>query len=279
MNYRHIYHAGNFADVVKHAVLSLVLAALRKKETPFFYLDTHAGAGRYNLNSELAEKSGEWRGGIGRLWGGPDDLPDLHDYVAAVRALNPNAALKHYPGSPRIARCFLRPSDRMVLVEQDPQEYELLRNEFAGDRQVTIVCEDGYLALKARLPPSEHRGVVLIDPPYEQEREWDVIIKGLKMATARWSSGIYLLWYPIKARVLVTRLHRRLIESGIRKILCAEFCVHADDMALRLNGGGLIIVRPPWLLDTVLQRLLPALLARLQPTPGGRAEVRWLVTE
>lgn len=278
MNYRHAFHAGNFADVFKHTVLALLLKSLARKDAPFCYLDTHAGAGRYDLLGEAARKTGEYRDGIERLWNNPP-LSGLEDYLAAVRAMNPAGTLRYYPGSPTVARCLLRSQDRMVLIEQHPEEYERLQAEFAGDRRVTVQRQDGYAALKAFLPPREKRGLVLIDPPYESTDEYAQAVDGLRVAHARWSTGVYAIWYPIKDRAPVERFHRQLAASGIRKILVAEFCPYPADSAFRLNGCGMVIVNPPWQVDEVLDPLLPRLLEMLRQHPSGRVELSWLVPE
>ena len=278
MNYRHIFHAGNFADVFKHVVLSLLLKSLHWKETPFFYLDTHAGAGRYDLSSAAAQKTGEYRDGIKRLWNA-QPIPELADYLAAVRALNDSDNLRYYPGSPRIARFFLRPPDRAVLLELQSEECSLLQVEFAEDRQVIVRGQDGYNGLKAFLPPSARRGLVLIDPPYESDQEFERVIDGLRIAHARWDSGMYALWYPIKSRPLVERFHRMLVATGIRKILLAEISPYPEDSAFRLNGCGMALINPPWKLDETLDSALPVLLERLRQHPAGHSTVTWLTPE
>lgn len=278
MNYRHIFHAGNFADVFKHAVLSLLLKSLHRKDKPFCYLDTHAGAGRYDLTSAAAQKTGEFRAGIARLWK-EAPAPELADYLAAVRALNDGDALRFYPGSPRIARFFLRPQDRAVLLELQPEEGARLKNEFAGDRQVTVQAQDGYAGLKAFLPPPERRGLVMIDPPYESDKEWDQVVEELRLAHARWDSGMYALWYPIKDRAPVERFQRQLVASGIRKVLLVELSPYPEDTAFRLNGCGMLVVNPPWKLEESLDALLPLLLARWRQHPGARSTHAWLVPE
>jgi len=278
MNYRHAFHAGNFADVFKHIVLTLLLKSLHRKDTPFCYLDTHAGAGRYDLTSEAAQKTGEYRDGIQRLWD-INPSPEQADYLAAVRASNADGALRYYPGSPAIARYFLRPQDRMVLLELQKDEFSLLQARFTGDRQVVIQQQDGYAGLKAYLPPSEKRGMVLIDPPYESDREYGQIAAGLKVAHDRWSSGIYALWYPVKARPPIDRFHRTLVATGIRKMLLAEFAPYPEDSSFRLNGCGLVVVNPPWKLEDTLRRILPQLLDLLRQHPDARTGVSWLVPE
>lgn len=283
MNYRHLYHAGNFGDVLKHAVLSLLLRALRRKETPFCYLETHAGAGRYDLLCDAAQKTGEYRQGIAHLWGlspvAEDLAAYLDAYLDAVRSVNQGGELRFYPGSPRIARFLMRPQDRMVLMDLHPEELAALKSEFAGDRQVAIHHQDGYAGLKALLPPKERRGLVLIDPPFERPDEWEQALSGLKLALGRWPTGIYAVWYPIKDRRSVQRWQRRMVQIGSAKILLAELSVYPEDVPQRLNGCGMLIVNPPWQLDERLKGLLPRLLALLAVGEGGSARVQWLVPE
>jgi 23S rRNA (adenine2030-N6)-methyltransferase len=298
MNYRHVFHAGNFADVFKHAVLALLLQSLAAKGKPFVYLETHAGSGRYDLESEAARKTGEARAGIGRLWPQRENFPELAEYFSAVAALNRTNALRFYPGSPKLARTLLRAQDRMALFELMPEECARLRDEFARDDNVQVFCQDGYGGLKAQLPPRERRGLVLIDPPYEAATgpslvrgprlspiaeaggEFTQAFEALKLAHARWATGIFALWYPVKERAPAARLHRRLTASGIRKILCAELMLYPEDTAFRLNGSGMIVVNPPWKLDETLRDLLPRLLRALQDGEHtGRAGVSWLVPE
>lgn len=278
MNYRHIFHAGNFADVMKHAVLALMVEHLRAKSAPFCVLDTHAGLGRYDLAAEPAQRTGEYADGIARLFGAPPPHPALAPYLDAVAALNPDGALRWYPGSPRLVRALLRPGDRLVLSELHPDDAATLKTEFARDPQVAVHAMDAYQALKAHLPPKEKRGLVLIDPPFEEPDEFARLVHGLQQAHRRWPTGVYALWYPIKERPAVWRFHEALAESGIPKILLAELTIHPEDTHLRLNGCGLAIVNPPWTLDTTLAEMLPVLHAAL-PGTGGAARVQWLVPE
>jgi 23S rRNA (adenine2030-N6)-methyltransferase len=199
MNYRHAYHAGNFADVHKHAILALLLAHLRRKETPFHVLDTHAGIGRYDLFGAEAGKTGEYEDGIRKLMTPPLDHPLLAPYLDRVRAENSGDVVHFYPGSPCLIRGSLRQGDRMTLVERHPEDAEILRGLFRRDSQVTLREEDAYQAMKACLPPTERRGLVLIDPPYEVKDEFQRLIKGLGEALKRWPTGIYAIWYPIKS--------------------------------------------------------------------------------
>lgn len=279
MNYRHLFHAGNFADVFKHVALMLLLRAFHKKETPLCYMDTHAGAGRYDLIAAEAQKSHEYRDGIGRLWG-EATLPEvLANYVDTVRGFNVDGRLRFYPGSPLIARRLLRAQDRMLLCERQPEQCARLKAEFAREESVTVHERDGYEALKALLPPSERRGLVLIDPPYEQPDEFDRIVRGLEAARERWPTGVYAVWYPIKDRTAVSRFHAKLEASAWPRVLNAELMVYPEDTAFRLNGCGLAIVNPPWGVDDALARLLPELVNRLGRTPGARGAVEWLVEE
>ena len=285
MNYRHAFHAGNFADVVKHAVLALLLERLGGKPAPWFMLDTHAGLGRYDLDSVSAGRTGEAVGGIGRLaaaLAGTVPRPELAAYVGAVAAMNPDlapgAAPRWYPGSPRLARALMRPGDRLVLAEAHPDDVRVLRREFAGDPQVQVHHRDGWAALKAFLPPPERRGLVLIDPPYEDPGEAERLVDGLAAAHRRWPTGQFALWYPVKERAWVWRLHEALVATGIRRQLVAELTILPDDDWRRLNGCGMILVNPPWQIDATLATLLPRLHRALAVEAGGW-RVDWLVPE
>ncbi len=287
MNYRHAYHAGNFADVVKHAVLALLLERLGAKPAPYFVLDTHAGIGRYDLASEPSLRTGEAAGGIGRLLAalaGGETPPELTAYLAAVTALNGGASTdggpRWYPGSPRLARALMRPGDRLVLAEAHPEDAPVLKREFAGDSQVQCHHRDGYGALKAFLPPPERRGLVLIDPPYEDGDEAARLVAGLAAAHRRWPTGVYALWYPIKERPWVWRLHEALAATGIRRQLAAELTIHPEDDWRRLNGCGMIVINPPWRLDGDLAALLPRLHRALASgAEAGGWKLDWLVPE
>jgi len=275
MNYRHAYHAGNFADVVKHALLTLVIAHLKRKETPFRVIDTHAGIGCYDLEGIEAGKTGEHRDGIGRLLESGPLPPLLDDLLVALRAVNPDwPTLRFYPGSPCIARALIRPQDALTLVELHPEDAQELKREFARDPQVAVHEADAYASLKALLPPKERRGLVLIDPPFEVRDEFRRIAKGLALALDRWPTGIYAVWYPIKEPEPVERFLAELSGLG-RPCLAAELYRYPPDVPDRLNGTGLAVINPPWKLDEALDELLPVLSARLGAT--GKAGVRWLV--
>lgn len=277
MNYRHAFHAGNFADVFKHANLLALLDALTAKDKPLCYFDTHAGRGGYALHDEEAAKTGEWRGGIGRLFDNSDPPAPLRRYVDAIRAFNPDGTLRNYPGSPLLAAQALRANDRLVLCEMQQDEAAASRALFRDDPRVHVHARDGYAALNALLPPREKRGLVLIDPPFEaQEGEFAAIETALAKAHARWPNGVYAVWYPIKSRRTVVPFHRHTANGSFDKVLVAELLVHPDDSPLRLNGCGMLIANPPWKLDATLAALLPALRDALAQSTGASESLRWL---
>lgn len=278
MNYRHVYHAGNFADVHKHASLALMLEHLKRKDAPFLYLDTHAGLGAYDLTWIEAGKTGEWKDGIGKVLDDPCPPEEMEPYLRVVRALNRDGGLRYYPGSPAVAGALARPEDRLALVELHPQDVETLRRRFVGDRRAGIHHGDGYEALRALLPPRERRGLVLIDPPFEVRDEFERMRKGLAQALKRWPTGIYALWYPIKARQPVERFHAELAMLGLGKVLAAELMIRPDGGSDTLNGCGLVVINPPWKLDESLAVLMPWLAEVLAPGQGI-GTVSWIVEE
>ena len=292
MNYRHVYHAGNFADVLKHIVLCRVVAHLQAKEGALFLLDSHAGIGRYDLAGDEALKTGEAAGGIRRLLAEPDLPAMLADYLAAIDALNPGPAaqaasssderplaerLRWYPGSPRFLRSMMRPGDRLAACELHPADAETLAAEFFRDRQVKTHQMDGYLAVKAMLPPPERRGFIVVDPPFERRDEFEMMSKGLVAAYRRFATGVYALWYPVKGRRPVDAFHADLAASGTRRILVAELMIRPGDDPERFNGCGLVLVNPPWKLDAELRELLPFLARLLRADPASAAPLRWRV--
>jgi 23S rRNA (adenine2030-N6)-methyltransferase len=286
MNYRHAFHAGNFADVLKHAVLVRILLHLGEKPAAFRVIDTHAGAGRYDLSSTAATRTGEWRDGIGRLLDAtlPDDVRGLlAPYLAAVAAANGGGGLRYYPGSPLIALSLMRPQDRMVACELEPHAASALAANLRRDRCARAVAIDGWTALNAYVPPPERRGLVLIDPPYEDKNEFVRLADALAAAQRKWPTGIFLVWYPIKDRLGPDRLASVLRRSGAGKaapkILRAELEWAPDEARAGLAGAGLVIVNPPWRLDEELGRMLPALRIALGAPVAGRAKVDWLAGE
>lgn len=278
MNYRHAFHAGGFTDVVKHATMALILEHLKAKDAPFCVVDTHAGIGRYDLWAEPAQRTGEYRAGILKVMRDPP--AGLEPYLRVVRAMNDGSRhVRWYPGSPGLAQALARPQDRIALLELHPEDARTLAASFADDSRVRVQQADGYVGLKALLPPEERRGLVLIDPPFEVTDEFARIVRGLGHAHRRWATGTYMIWYPIKHRGPVKAFHDALAASGIRKILVAELLLRPDTDPDRLNGTGLIVVNPPWHLDAALARLLPALLARFDAAADGRTRVETLVPE
>jgi 23S rRNA (adenine2030-N6)-methyltransferase len=275
VNYRHAFHAGNFADVHKHVVLLALLERLKQKPKPLFYLDTHAGRGSYDLRAEDATRGGEWREGIARLAGRPLQSPDLLRYVQATHAANAPPA--RYPGSPLVAIGALRDGDRAVLVEQQPTEAQALKEATQGWRNVAVVCGDGYAALKTYLPPRENRGLVLIDPPYEADSEFADAERALRLGLSRWPNGVFALWYPIKAGAQSQRLNAALHASGLRKLLRLELTVRPADSPIGLNGSGLVIANPPWKFDGQMREALEEAHAALDGK--GRSTAEWLAGE
>jgi 23S rRNA (adenine2030-N6)-methyltransferase len=283
LNYRHAFHAGNFADVLKHVVLMQLLEHLLRKPAPFLYLDTHAGRGVYDLSDAEGQRSGEYKDGIGLLLAEkPATLPpELQAYVALVRdsAGEGRSAITAYPGSPLLVARMRRPGDRLVLVEKDAREADALRAVLGRQRRISIVTGDGYAALKAQLPPEENRGLVLIDPPYEDAGEFDRVLAGLLLAHERWPRGQFAVWYPQSERAGSARFRARLRDSGIRRILDLQLAVLPTDAPIGMPGCGMLLVNPPWQLDERLKALLPSLHRLLSPTGAGAHAVEWLVPE
>jgi 23S rRNA (adenine2030-N6)-methyltransferase len=266
MNYRHIYHAGNFADVFKHVVLVALLQALQRKDAAFCYLDTHAGLGRYDLKSREAQKTKEFVLGIEQIIKqSAIPIAEVKTYLNAVKSLGPH----FYPGSPRIARYLLRPQDRIILSELHTEDAAQLKREFLRDKQVAVHQQDGYLALKAFLPPKEKRGLVLLDPGYEQTNEIQQIYQGLKEALKRWETGVYAIWYPLKDKNFAQNLRNKLVQLGTKEILFTELSIYPEDSPISLNGSGMAILNPPWQLKTRLKIILPWLWQALSPNKQG----------
>ena len=282
MNYRHAFHAGNFADVFKHAILVGLIESLKAKQTPFCYIDTHAGAGRYDLHGEQASKTREHESGVTRLMGATRLSSQTHIYLNLIRALNDASPheLSVYPGSPLIASLLLRETDRAVLCELQADEAAQLKQLFAGDARIGVHNRNGYAALAALVPPKERRGLVLIDPPFEaQEDEFRAIEVAFTAAYSRWPTGMYAIWYPIKLRQQTLPFQRWFKRQKIPKVLCAELLLHPDNSALRLNGCGMIIVNPPWKFDQQLVELLLSLCPLLTQGRFGEQRVEWLTQE
>ena len=272
MNYRHAFHAGNFGDCVKHAVLVWLLRALQRKPAPMFVLDTHAGVGQYALDEGAAARTGEWRSGIARLLEYPPAA--LTDYVGLVQSLG------LYPGSPTIVRALLRSDDRLACCELHPEDAAALRRLFARDRQVAVHHRDGWEALGALLPPKQRRGLVMIDPPYEDREEFASLSHGLAVGHARFATSVFAAWYPIKQRAPVRAFLDGLRESGMRDVLTAEFCLREPVDAGRLNGCGMLVINPPYRFELEVPEILQALLERLGARePGEGVSIRRIADE
>ncbi|AWW56860.1 23S rRNA (adenine(2030)-N(6))-methyltransferase RlmJ [Pasteurella multocida] len=280
LSYRHSFHAGNHADVLKHLVLMLIIENLQQKEKGFYYLDTHAGVGRYRLFSEEAEKTAEFEQGIARLWQ-RDDLPEeVARYIKLIKQVNYGGkALRYYAGSPLIAAKMLRSQDRALLTELHPSDYPLLRNNFKEFDNVTTKRYNGFQQLKATLPPKERRGLVLIDPPYELKEDYDLVVNAIEEGYKRFATGIYAIWYPVVLRQQTKRILKGLEKTGIRKILQIELAVRPDSDQRGMTASGMIVINPPWTLTQQMQNILPYLTDVLVPEGTGSWTVKWITPE
>jgi 23S rRNA (adenine2030-N6)-methyltransferase len=274
MNYRHGFHAGNFADVVKHALLALCLTHLRRKDAAFRVIDTHAGSGRYDLTSSEAVRGGEWPSGIGRVWShdfAPKTAARVAPYLDAVRAINPDGPLRVYPGSPDLIRHLLRPQDRLIACEAEPGAARALTAALRGDARAKAIAIDGWTALQAYIPPKERRGLVLIDPPFEAPDEFMRLADALLTAHRKWSGGTFFAWYPLKDDTATAGFYRRIAKSGHPDMLRIEIArkVAADG---KLRGSGQLIINPPYTLEGDAQILLGALAPLFWP--DAQADIR-----
>jgi 23S rRNA (adenine2030-N6)-methyltransferase len=271
MNYRHAFHAGNFADVVKHIVIARIIIHLREKATPFRVIDTHAGAGLYDLSGDEASRTGEWRDGIGRLAGAmlsTEAAELVAPYLAAVRACNRADELRYYPGSPVLARHLLRPLDRLVACELEPRTAAALCRHLRGSPVAKVMGIDGWIALNAYVPTKERRGLVVVDPPFEHPDDLDRLADGVAAALRKWPTGIYLMWYPIKDHRDVDRFAGKLRRSGIEKCIRFEFAVAAPRLDGGLQACGLVVANPPWRLAAEIRTFAPVLVEVLGRDTG-----------
>jgi len=279
LSYRHQFHAGSVSDVFKHAILTRLLAGLAKKEKPFCMLDTHAGVGLYDLQHPWAQKTEEWRTGIGRIWGRADAPSSLLPYLDAIRADNADGPLRRYPGSPRIARRLMRAEDRLVLCELNREDCEALKEVFQGVRHTAIHNRDGFSAIPAFLPPKERRGLTFIDAAFDQSDEFGRVTRAIKEAHTRFASGVIAAWYPLMAVEVLQAFARRLQAIKLPKTLKLELSVHPREWTAHIRGSGMIIVNPPYRLDQEVPPLLDWLWRALSPEGRGGARCEWLVTE
>lgn len=278
LSYRHSFHAGNHADVVKHIVLTLILTALKQKEKGFFYLDTHSGVGRYSLLSAEAEKTGEYIEGIARLWDRTDLPEEVALYINALKKIN-KGKLRFYAGSPLLAVQQLRPQDRALLTELHPNDFPLLRQEFTKVPNVVTKRENGFQQLKAALPPKEKRGLVLIDPPYELKDDYELVVQAIVEGYKRFATGVYAIWYPVVLRQHTKRIVKGLEATGIRKILQIELAVRPDSDQRGMTASGMIVINPPWQLEGQMKKILPYLTEVLVPEGTGSWKVDWITPE
>ena len=279
LSYRHSYHAGNHADVLKHIVLTLCINALKEKEKPFLYLDTHSGAGRYLLKSEHSEKTGEYLSGINLLWQ-QSNIPELlNTYLSVIKRYNPFSELKYYPGSPLIAKQLLRQQDKLNLTELHPTDYPLLRQEFSKDKRAKVLREDGFAQLKSKLPHEFRRGIILIDPSYEIKDDYKIIPKALFEAYKRFATGVYLIWYPVVSRTQTQKMIDSIIKLGIRRISQFELAIKPDNNQKGMTASGMLVINPPWKLHEQMQTILPWLKNTLDVEKTGSFIAQELVSE
>lgn len=277
MNYRHAYHAGNFADVVKHAVLARILTYMKLKRQPFRVIDTHAGIGLYDLSSAQAQKTGEWQDGIGRVVAARFDAPVrqlLQPYLDAVVHVNAGGGITHYPGSPLIARYLMRREDALVLNELHPEDCAALKTATNNMPNTKVLSLDGFVALKSLLPPKERRGVILIDPPFEAADEFDRVADGLRDGLSRFSNGIFAVWYPVKSEASAERFVDRMTGAGTIKALDARLSISAPFPGLGLTETGFFVINPPYLLAAELEDMLPPLAEVLEQGSGYGSRIR-----
>ncbi|WP_439294689.1 23S rRNA (adenine(2030)-N(6))-methyltransferase RlmJ [Lonepinella sp. BR2882] len=280
LSYRHSFHAGNHADVLKHIVQMLIIENLQQKDKGFYYLDTHAGVGKYRLFSEEAEKTAEYLEGIARLWEQKDLPEEIQRYVNLIKKLNyGDKELRYYAGSPFIAALMLREQDRALFTELHPADYPLLRNTFKEYDNITTKRDNGFQQLKATLPPKERRGLVLIDPPYELKEDYDLVVQAVVEGYKRFATGIYAIWYPVVLRQQTKRIIKGLEATGIRKILQIELAVRPDSDQRGMTASGMIVINPPWQLESQMKQLLPYLVKTLVPENTGSWKVSWITPE
>jgi 23S rRNA (adenine2030-N6)-methyltransferase len=277
--YRHHFHAGNAADVFKHALLCQLLLGMARKDKPFLYLESHAGIGRYDLKHPWAQKNREYEQGITRVLARNDAPESMRPYLDAVAAENQARELHIYPGSPLLARRLLRPGDRMVLAELNREDHAQLAAMFDRDRAVQVRHMDGYQALKAFLPPQERRGLILIDSSFDRSREFSRLLDAIAQACRRFATGVYAIWYPLMDPAVIRGFERDMVRTGLRKVLRLELALHPDNWQEGVRGSAMLVINPPFGLDETARDLLPWLWSVLSPEAEGRHSVRWLVEE
>jgi len=279
MNYRHSYHAGNFADVCKHSLLLVLLNKFLEKPAPFCYIETHSGSGLYDLKSIESEKTLEYQQGISKLLNKNLKLPFLEQYVQLIKNYNKNE-LRFYLGSPLLAAQMLREQDELILNELHPETFAQLKNFLKQDKRIHLHQRDGYEALKALLPPKLKRGLVFIDPAYEmQQKEFSLALEHLLVGLQRWSQATFVLWYPIKHRQMLKNFYQKIKQSNVKKALAIELWILPPDNELSLNGSGLLVINPPWQFDQQATAVLKVLQPLLSQSPQSGFNLIWLKEE
>ncbi len=279
LSYRHQFHAGNIADVFKHALLTRLLLALNRKDKPYCVVETHAGVGLYDLQHPWAQKTEEWRKGISKVFGRADAPESLRPYLDAVHAENSDGHLRNYPGSPRIARRLMRDADRLVLYELNSEDCETLLGHFRNARHTSIHQQDGYTAIKATLPPKERRGLLFIDASFDQGEDFARVARAVKEAHARFATGMIAVWYPLMGTSSIEAFERSLASGGLSKTLQLELYTEPRDYSDHIPGSGLIVVNPPYGLDQEAPPLLDWLWRVLSPDGKGGTRCEWLIPE
>jgi 23S rRNA (adenine2030-N6)-methyltransferase len=277
--YRHLFHAGNFADVFKHTIVVQLAALIGRKDKPFVYLDTHAGLGRYDLAHAWAQKNSEFENGIARIYDRDDCPASVRPYLDAVRQYNPDEELRYYPGSPCLVYRLLRANDRMVLTELNRDDFAQLQNQFRAQRRVQVRNMDGYQALKAFLPPRERRGLILIDSSFDRANEFRRLAEAVVFAYKRFATGVYAVWYPLAEQPAVHGFEQIIVESGLRKVLKLELSIRPGDWQQSLRGSAMLVINPPFGLESTAAPLLHWLWKTLSVDAAGRYRIQWLVGE
>ncbi|TPE50921.1 23S rRNA (adenine(2030)-N(6))-methyltransferase RlmJ [Maribrevibacterium harenarium] len=279
LSYRHIYHAGNHADILKHIVVSEICHHLVKKDNPFFYLDTHAGIGLYELSSDQAQLNREFDSGIAKLMNCPDVPEAVQRYLDIVNELNPDGQLRLYPGSPKVVDAYVRQKDKLHLCELHPNDYPLLAALFPNKRRANVEKGDGFAAVKAMLPPPQKRGFVLMDPPYEVKKDYQTVVKTLEQGVSRFSQGTYAIWYPVLSRKQADDLLKAVESTKIRNILLLELNIRDTEKNRGMAGSGMIVVNPPWTMEKEAQAFMPFLTKLLAEDQDAHYQLRWITPE
>jgi 23S rRNA (adenine2030-N6)-methyltransferase len=279
LSYRHAFHAGNFADVLKHSLLVHTLSYMTKKEKPLRIIDTHAGAGLYKFGSSQPLKNREFDGGIGKLWSKSDLPPLLADYVAAVKKINPEERLQQYPGSPLLMQASLRAEDRLFLHELHSTDWRLLTEVIGRDKRVAITDDDGFAAIQALLPPPDRRALIFIDPSYEIKSDYQDVVKQVVNAHRRFATGTFIIWYPVVLRQRIDEMERAFKKSGITNIQLFEMGIAPDNPEYGMNSSGLVVINPPWTLWAAMEQALPYLADNLSDEGTGFYRLEQLVAE